>query len=80
MTHLKRCGPIRAARNAKRTALVEIQGEEIAANDGDLSEQDLLEIDRSFAARKDADPFRTVEADRAQAAELDRMPGQGYLA
>lgn len=79
MAHLKHAGPIRRASAMKRTALVEIYSDTTAAND-DLSEQDLLEIDRSFAARKDADPFRTAEAGIRQSEELARTPGGGYLA
>lgn len=52
MTHLKHSGAIRQAAHAKRTALVEILTDEPASNDGDLTEQDLLEIDRQYEARK----------------------------
>lgn len=38
---------------------------------GDLSEADLLEIDREFQRVKAADPFRQAEADRA----MRRAPG-----
>jgi hypothetical protein len=50
MTHLKHSGPVRIAAHAKRTALVEILSDEQAANDGDLTEQDLAEIDLTFRA------------------------------
>ena len=43
--HLKHCGPIRQARTAKRTALVEIQGDEASANEPMFTEADLLAAD-----------------------------------
>jgi hypothetical protein len=81
MSHLKHSGAIRQAAHAKRTALVEILSDEPASNDGDLTEAELLEIDRSFEARKDADcaSFGQHSADRAQAVELARQPNQGFI-
>ena len=82
MAHLKHCGPIRQAAHAKRTALIEIYSDEAAANDesGDLSEADLLAIDRAYEAAKDercAD-FGQREADRATALEIARDPMGGF--
>jgi hypothetical protein len=81
VSHLKHSGPIRQAAHAKRTALIEVFNSDDAANEGDLSEADLLEIDRSFEARKDADcaSFGQHSADRAQAVELARQPNQGFI-
>jgi hypothetical protein len=84
MAHTKQS----AARAIKRDfAQCIARGNHLAsANDepepGDLSEADLEAIDAAFAARKDADcaSFGQRQADRAQAEELQRMPGQGYLA
>jgi hypothetical protein len=78
MAHLKHSGPVRQAAHAKRTALVEILTDEPAAND-DLSEADLLAIDLAFGIRKQADPFRRGEADRAQGEELQRLPLGGFI-
>lgn len=68
------------AADVQRATPVRMLGSDarIASNDepepdtaGDLTEADLLEIDREFARSKAADPFRQDEADRA----MRRAPG-----
>jgi uncharacterized metal-binding protein len=48
---------------------------DIASNDAIAAR-----VDAAYEAAKSADPYRTREADRVQAVELSRMPGQGFLA
>ena len=72
MAHLKHAGPIRRASAAKRTALVEILSDDVAANEGDLTEADLLEIDRQYAAAKSDGSITRWRDERALADQMQR--------
>lgn len=79
MAHLKHSGPVRIAAHAKRAAPVEILSDETAANDGDLSEGDLLEIDKAYESRKSSGRIADEEMWRSHWAEqqMRACRGQG---
>ena len=69
--HLKRCGPIRQAAHAKRTALVEIFSDDAAANDGDLTLDDLAELDEFYSRTDASEPSAAQKAAREADSALD---------
>lgn len=68
--HLKHCGPIRSARAAKRTALVEIQGDESASNAPSFDDEaQRVAVDLAYAADKDSGALERSRDAKAEAVE-----------